>query len=180
MNFGVVKNSRFPYHICNCSRFSRTKVIGTICSVFGDQYYPQDVVLPFGPTCKIWRRKKPKFPLTEFPPLLPCKGKLSLVQKNIPTLTSNLLEGSMRKSFRKVPIWAQEDFLSAWSLSVPIFPKPKSIQFNTANLLTSRLRRWDDQFHKDLFPIRMKKWNARNARRRIKRAPDFATSVVPG
>ena len=26
--------------------------IGTLYSVFGDQYYPQDVVLPFDPTSK--------------------------------------------------------------------------------------------------------------------------------
>ena len=50
--FGVAKSALFPYHICNYSGFLPTEYNGTIVSVFGDQYYPQDVVLPFDPTFK--------------------------------------------------------------------------------------------------------------------------------
>ena len=55
---------------------------GTIVSVFGGQYYPQDVVLPFDPTSKIGRQKdgRQKEPLTEFSALLPFRDRLSLVQ----------------------------------------------------------------------------------------------------
>jgi hypothetical protein len=82
-----------------------------IVSVLGNQYYPQDVVLPCDPTYKSWRKKKPKIGLTELSVLLPSKKwKIFLFRKRHQPSVGNYERGVSRRclysaSKRFLPLW---------------------------------------------------------------------------